>query len=421
MKPRIALALSGGGFRASIFHLGTLRCVAELGWLSDVDVISTVSGGSILGAFAAQRWAALLAEGGTVDAFERIIAEPFIAAITTRNFLKEWLLRAWTWPFRKVASKAFTRTQAAAELLDTFFFDGQLCSSLPQKPLLILNATNLQSIRAWRFTRNGMGDSRVGHCSWESNPLLLSVCVGASAAFPPVFPPARIERAGHRFGPPLYNEVPLTPYPLIPLTDGGVYDNSGLEALSKAVKLPGSDDLVDLASLLIVSDGGTSASYHFSPSGIPGIADAALLYRVDGIARQQVSALHTRDVMSSFVHGSRQGIFTGLTSCVDRVPAPDFERYCSLVPEANQIPREILPLLCKVRTSLDRFSRIEVDALRYHAYSLTAAFAWCYRARFPEEYRSDVLASAWRINFDSSKINAWKNALADSDKTLQIR
>jgi hypothetical protein len=34
LKPRVALALSGGGFRASIFHLGVLKRLAELGWLS---------------------------------------------------------------------------------------------------------------------------------------------------------------------------------------------------------------------------------------------------------------------------------------------------------------------------------------------------------------------------------------------------
>ena len=74
MKRRIALALSGGGFRASIFHLGMLRRLAELGWLPEVDVISTVSGGSIVGAFAVQRWNSFLAAGGDAKAFESMIS-----------------------------------------------------------------------------------------------------------------------------------------------------------------------------------------------------------------------------------------------------------------------------------------------------------------------------------------------------------
>ena len=49
--PRIGLALSGGGFRASIFHLGVIRRLEELGIMSRVDVISSVSGGSIIAAY----------------------------------------------------------------------------------------------------------------------------------------------------------------------------------------------------------------------------------------------------------------------------------------------------------------------------------------------------------------------------------
>ena len=48
---RIGLALSGGGFRAAIFHLGVIRRLEELGIMKDVDVISSVSVGSIIAAY----------------------------------------------------------------------------------------------------------------------------------------------------------------------------------------------------------------------------------------------------------------------------------------------------------------------------------------------------------------------------------
>ena len=48
---KIGLALSGGGFRASIFHLGVIRRLEELGIMREVDVISAVSGGSIIAAY----------------------------------------------------------------------------------------------------------------------------------------------------------------------------------------------------------------------------------------------------------------------------------------------------------------------------------------------------------------------------------
>ena len=50
-KSRIGLCLSGGGFRASFFHLGTLRYLEEVGIMEKVEVVSTVSGGSIIGAY----------------------------------------------------------------------------------------------------------------------------------------------------------------------------------------------------------------------------------------------------------------------------------------------------------------------------------------------------------------------------------
>ena len=62
-RPGIALALPGSGFRASIFHLGVIRKLAELGRLSQVDMVATVSGGSILGAFMVLRWKEMLRQG----------------------------------------------------------------------------------------------------------------------------------------------------------------------------------------------------------------------------------------------------------------------------------------------------------------------------------------------------------------------
>ena len=47
-RPRLGLALSGGGVRAAVFHLGVLRHLARQGRLEDVTQISTVSGGSLI-------------------------------------------------------------------------------------------------------------------------------------------------------------------------------------------------------------------------------------------------------------------------------------------------------------------------------------------------------------------------------------
>lgn len=421
MKPRIAVALSGGGFRASIFHLGVLLRVAELGWLPSVDAFSTVSGGSIVGAFAVQRWAEMLAAGGDATAFRRVIMEPFLVRLRESSFMLRWILGGWRWPARKLGDRSFTRTQAAAELFDSMFFDGGMCASLPERPVLILNATNLQSIRAWRFTRWGMGDSRVGHARWDSQSLTLGTAVGASAAFPPVFPPVRIRRSEYSFSKPLYGESALREYPLIPLSDGGVYDNSGLEALGKPIKVPGLDELIEPADLLIVSDGGLPTPYEFDASGIPAVADMTLLLRVDEIARQQVGTLRTRNLMSSFVAGTRSGILVGIASQVGKLPAPLYQDYVARIGSGFLPPAIIRAQIERIRTSLDRFAGVEVEALLYHAYSLTAAFTWGHRQALPTPYQDVTLDSIWKVSFDLDRCQEWSRELSLSAPTFRVR
>lgn len=87
ISPRIALVLSGGGFRASVFHLGVLRRLAELGWLSRVDMLSTGSGGSIVGVFAVTRWQQWIHAGADGHSFDQVIAQPFLQRIQTCNFI----------------------------------------------------------------------------------------------------------------------------------------------------------------------------------------------------------------------------------------------------------------------------------------------------------------------------------------------
>ena len=151
LKPRIALALSGGGFRAALFHIGVVRRSAELGWLHHVDLLSTVSGGSIIGAFMALRWQELIRRNGDGAAFEQCIAQPFIEIVSQRNFIRAWAIRLPIVLAKKVADRSYTRTEAAAELLGRWFFNEQTCAELPERPYLVVNATTLLTMRSWPF------------------------------------------------------------------------------------------------------------------------------------------------------------------------------------------------------------------------------------------------------------------------------
>jgi NTE family protein len=421
VRPRIALALSGGGFRASIFHLGVLRRLAELGWLKRVDVLSTVSGGSVIGAFVVMQWSRWIEAGADGPAFEQIIAQPFLQEIQQHNFIFEWMLRSPLWPLRKLANRQFTRTQAAVELMDQWFFHGLSCDQLPERPLLVLNATSLHSIRSWRFTKGGLGDSRIGYSNWNGRPLPVALAVCASASFPPVFPPLRIRRGDYSFSGPSYGETPLPDFDFIPLTDGGVYDNSGMEALFKPTLLP-AGRMLEKPEFLLVSDGGAPPRYDFRSSGLPAMTEGFLLYRADQIAREQVTAVRTRWLMEQITTGKRQGLLVSLRSALDRTGSPKSDQYRKFVQSAEQIPALLLPRIRSIRTSLDRFTTTECTALMYHAYLMTDCFLWCYRDSMSEEYRvPSNPAPTWRIEFSSETTAQWDSELDDSRRVFRLR
>lgn len=405
------MALSGGGFRASVFHLGVFRKLAELGWLPKVDVISTVSGGSILGAFAVLRWTEMLNAGADWPAFNRHIAEPFLDLITGSNFIRDWAVRLPLLPLHKAFDRTYTRSKAAAILFGQRFFSEKNMTDLPARPILILNATSLHSIRAWRFTREGLGDSRHGYARWGNTPLSVGECVAASAAFPPVFPPIRITRDDYSFSGPVYGEEPLKEYPIIPLTDGGVYDNLGIEVVLKPARLVGMAGQIAIGEFLVVSDGGYPPQYRFRSSGIPLLGEGLLLYRADEIAREQVSALRRRMLLSSFSEPSSplKGLLVFIGSQIDRIPDEGAKRYFEYVSDAFRIPLPLVRRIQKIRTNLNRFTQIECEALMYHSYSMADAFLWAHRQGIPKAYQvPEIPSPEWKIQFSAEKVKEWE-------------
>src|SRR5438093_1076206 len=73
----IALCLSGGGFRAMLFHVGALWRLNELGWLPKLDRVSSVSGGSITAGVLAYAWSQLaFDENSVAQRFEAAFVGP---------------------------------------------------------------------------------------------------------------------------------------------------------------------------------------------------------------------------------------------------------------------------------------------------------------------------------------------------------
>lgn len=405
--PAIAVTLSGGGFRASLFHLGVLLRVVEAGWLPHIDVVSTVSGGSVIGAFAATRWKELIGRGASHDAFRELVVKPFVQTISSRNFVRSWTFNLPRLLARKLR-RPYSRTNLAADLYGEWFGFGTM-EQLPVRPYLVVNASNLLSGRAWRFTRDGTGDSRTGYALWPA-PYPLGAAVAASAAFPPVFPPLAFKTAGYAFSGPVYGEPPLTIPAYLSLSDGGVYDNLGVEVVTKTTRLAGRT--LAPPEFLIVSDAGYPAQTRFRASGLPAIGEGFLLYRVDEMARDQVGALRRRMLIQQFrsTTDALSGVLIVLGSSVKKLPQAAYDRYVGRVGASALIPDELLRRLQCTRTHLNTFSLVEAEALMYHGYTLTDAILEAYRDTHPERYRT-THPGTWRIEFTPAKIAEWDRAL----------
>ncbi|WP_418320111.1 patatin-like phospholipase family protein [Piscinibacter sakaiensis] len=229
---RIGIALSGGGFRAAAFHLGMLRKLQELKLLECIDLLSCVSGGSIAGAFLALNW-------GRPDALDRLEAY-----LRTRSIAVASVIGGLLDPFA-------TRLDKLAESYDSHLYSGAALGALAAGPRIYLNATNLATGNMFFFVAGGGGPAEMGEHELGVVPadnFVLARAVAASSAFPPVFPPLKL--GADEF-------APAGNVDYITLTDGGIYDNLGVNpALRKRNAL----------DYLIVSDGGKPFANDIRPT-----------------------------------------------------------------------------------------------------------------------------------------------------------
>ena len=285
-----ALCLSGGGYRAMLFHLGCLWRLNELGLIADLKRISSVSGGSITSAVLAMNWTSL----------------GFQSGVNSRNF-EEFLVE----PIRQIARTTIDEgailggiflpgsiSDHVASKYDEILFHGKTLQDLPDNPRFVFNATNVQTGSLMRFSKPYIGDYRIGRAL---NPRLpLARAVAASSAFPPVLSPCQIKLSdyGIQFEPPSPGEVlNMAPYTTeLILTDGGVYDNLGLETAWKRY------------DTILVSDGGG----HLQPEPDPHQDWARHAYRVLDLIDSQVRALRTRQIISLFQQKDRKGCYWGI-------------------------------------------------------------------------------------------------------------
>jgi len=303
-KFKLGLALSGGGFRASLFHLGVLARLAERDLLSSVEVISTVSGGSIIGALYYLHLKKLLESipdkkisSNAYVGLVREIERSFVPAIQRNLRVRAYSSFRKNW--RMIYDRSYSRSDRMAELYDEFFYDAAaLQQRIPlnrlriqppgapdnfhphrhnrtrrhKVPILLINATTLNTGRNWQFTAVDAGEresdlmrDRSRSDRVDKNAILsvfrydddgipskyrsipLSIAVAASACVPGIFAPLPLTG--------LYTNV--TPK----LVDGGLYDNQGISGL-----------ISEECTMIIASDAsGLLPDERVSSSGLVGV------------------------------------------------------------------------------------------------------------------------------------------------------
>jgi len=180
--PLILIAFSGGGSRAAALGLGVLDELAGQTYpatgtpvplIDRVKVVSSVSGGSVVAA-----WFGLVGPA-RLDELKS-------------DFLERDNMKTLEWEAKdpltlaRLSLSSYTRIDALRDLLDRELFHGARFADLrrPGAPLVVMNATDMESGEVFAFTPQRFDDL----CS-DLDQLPLSVAVAASAAFPVALSP----------------------------------------------------------------------------------------------------------------------------------------------------------------------------------------------------------------------------------------
>ena len=407
---RLGLGLSGGGFRASFFHIGILAQMADQGLLRHVEVISTVSGGSIIGALYYLHVKKLLesipddriTDQHYIDIVKEIeldflkATEKNIRMSTFTNFIVNF----------KMVLFEYSRSDRIAKLYNEAFYQLVLSgvsdpiqmqelkiypkggstnfypltdnnSRKAKVPILVLNATSLNSGRNWQFTAQTMGEPPVlginkfdkkpirlrradgdGYGNMVNTPInqqqfSLGHAVAASACVPILFDPLAISN--------LYYNREDKESIRVQLVDGGVFDNQGTDGL-----------LQYDCTCFVISD----AAGQMGTENNPAVDAIPVALRVGSILQDRVrteSLLHLTATNTNNVAfiSLREGLGIQQIGWFDKnnIQAPDI-----LIPPSSQdfgVDPRVQDSLSKMRTDLDAFTEVEAYSLMLDVYLMS--------------------------------------------------
>jgi NTE family protein len=344
----IALCLSGGGYRAALFHLGALSRLNELGILAQVDTITSVSGGSV---FAAMLGNYLTQHGdgnwppdnGVLDGWEAGVATP-LRDLAQRNIRTPAVLSRYH-PRNLIGGRFSTEV-----LSDRYarFVSGLAWNSLPERPRFVMCATDMEFGSQWVFDsgKRHAGSRAAGFAAPVPEEWTVARAVAASSALPGAFVPIRLTGDPHAYANGNYRgEDRAARISRILLTDGGMYDNLGLEPVWRDHRI------------VLVSDGGpTFASWQSDTLLWRGMQHAVILL-------DQATDVRKRWLISNFLKKELGGTYWGTGS---------LPRNYEYDGDHRVYPEQLIKNgIDRIRIDFDAFSEGEIGVLENHGYLMT--------------------------------------------------
>ncbi|TRX31778.1 hypothetical protein FNW52_18370 [Flavobacterium sp. ZT3R18] len=407
-QSKVGLGLSGGGFRAALFHIGVLAALADKGKLKDIEVISCVSGGSIIGAFYYLKIKQLFENKADKDIVDgdyiklvKEIEKEFLEAV--QKNIRMRLLTSFSKNIEMWKGDSYSRSNRLGELYEQYFYKPLIAKDLKLKnkdsihmsdllispfddnqfdfsndnwkrtnkvPQLILNATSVNTGHNWQFTASWMGEPptyisddfdvkpRLRRMYYENAPdgykkFSLGCAVAASSCVPVLFEPLVLKG--------LYKNFDLE------LIDGGVHDNQGIASI-----------LEQECNEIIISDGSAQM-----PDNAKNTANVvSLFFRVDTILQERLREIQLLDLKArKYTSIVNKLIIVHLKNGLSQLPiswvnCTDVNRsllYDKEIEDENSLLKygvmtKIQKGLSEVRTDLDSFNDIEAYALMYSGY-----------------------------------------------------
>jgi len=422
----LAVSMSGGGHRATLFVLGALMYLVDVKANAFVTSIASVSGGSITNGLVGQNLdfrqtngdefrsrvasplATQIARHGTL--FAPVFSKVYIAILIVVGLLVlailipplvpvHWLVRyglfligltVWGWILAargNVCASAFNSTLFSPNGRGT-----KLWQIKKDNLDHVICSTEFRSQEAVYFAGDFVYSYALGHGGPGELPL--AKAVQASAAFPGGFPPSTLPTKDHNFtGAPSPKDggPPYPPAEMV-LTDGGVYDNMGDQWARGLAKRFGACDKLrpgrDVPDRLVVVNASARVPWiPFSRRRLPLVGELMAIVRVLDVMYINTTNVRRQDIVASY-NPLDPSKTTGLPTVLVQISQSPFKvaKFFAKFTEPAAIrAQEVLKLLgptedewekmaddnSAVGTSLSKFKPEVVARLIYQGYVVT--------------------------------------------------